>query len=450
MSELDRFGLALSTTSGEAAAAYREGIDLMLSAWPGADAAFEQAIKFDPDCAMAHAARARVYFSGAEPAKAKAAIALARSLVSRRGTDREKNHIETLALGMEGHAAQSLKSALSHLELWPRDAVIMSLPLGAFGLFAFSGMADHDQARVALCDRYAQHYGDDWWFQSYRGWSHTENGNVVLGRELTQRSLAMRRANANAAHALTHAMFEDGSTAEADAFITGWLPDYDRRGILFGHIYWHQALAALEHGDAERALTIYIDQLRPAVSAAVPLNAMTDCASLLWRMRLSGVDVPPHLWTDIAEYGEAAFPHTGVTFADVHMAFIAAATGNRDRLESRIAALEQRLKDGKLAAGPVVVAICRATRAFADADYAGCIEILGPAAGDVVRIGGSHAQREIIDDMLVVASIKSGDTRRALAMLDARLHHAGSVRDHAWRAEALLRGDASRLEAMRP
>jgi hypothetical protein len=37
-------------------------------------------------------------------------------------------------------------------------------------------MADHDQARVDLCERYKRHYGDDWWFQTFHGWSHTENG----------------------------------------------------------------------------------------------------------------------------------------------------------------------------------------------------------------------------------------------------------------------------------
>jgi hypothetical protein len=56
----DRYGLALSTSS-EAAAAYRDGIDLMLSAWPGAEEAFDAAIAADSDFALAHAARARLH-----------------------------------------------------------------------------------------------------------------------------------------------------------------------------------------------------------------------------------------------------------------------------------------------------------------------------------------------------------------------------------------------------
>ena len=40
----DRYGLTLSTTSSEAAAAYREAVDLLLAAWTGAAEAFERAI----------------------------------------------------------------------------------------------------------------------------------------------------------------------------------------------------------------------------------------------------------------------------------------------------------------------------------------------------------------------------------------------------------------------
>ena len=57
----DRYGLPLSTGSSDAAEAYRDGIDRMLSAWTGAAEAFERAIAADPDFALAHIARARIH-----------------------------------------------------------------------------------------------------------------------------------------------------------------------------------------------------------------------------------------------------------------------------------------------------------------------------------------------------------------------------------------------------
>ena len=430
----DRYGLALSTSSEAAAAAYREGIDLMLAAWPGAEQTLDAAIAADPGFALAHAARARMHYFYAEGRAAKAKAATARELVASNGSDREKSHVEALALGMEGQPAKSLERALAHLDGWPRDAVIMSLPLGAFGLFAFSGMADHDQARVDLCERHAHHYADDWWFLTYLGWSHTENGNLARGRRTTERAFEKRRENAHAVHALAHAMFEDGSAADAEALIATWLPTYDRSGILHGHISWHEALLALEYGDPVRALAIYADRVQPGVSTAPAITAVSDAASLLWRCLVYGHPVPKQVWDDAAAHAERAFPTAGIAFADLHVGLAEAATGNRAGMDKRIGELEARLRAGKLAAGPVVPAICRAAHAFADGDYAGCVRILEPVAAEVVRVGGSHAQREVIEDTLLVALLKSGQMSTARTLLDGRLHRRPSPRDARWRA----------------
>jgi hypothetical protein len=338
---------------------------------------------------------------------------------------------------VEGQIPAALAAALAHLETAPRDALVMSLPLGAFGLFAFSGMAGHDQARVDLCERHAHHYGDDWWFLTYHGWSLTENGELARGRAMTERAFGLRRANANAVHSLLHAMFEDGSLTEADALVTEWIPGYDRSGILHGHISWHQALGALEQSDAAKALAIYADVLKPAVTSAPPINVISDGASLLWRLSAYGHDVPRELWTEADAFAQRAFPKSSIPFADVHMALFAAATHNSAALEQRLGVIEQRLSEGKLAAGPVVPKICRAMHAFADTDYQGCIRHLAPVLDDVVRIGGSHAQREIIEDTFIVALMRGGELARARAMLDQRLHRRPSPRDARWMAAAV-------------
>lgn len=434
MPESDRYGLPISTTSAAAASHYREGIDLLLAAWPGAAEAFDQALRLDPEFALAHIARGRLHFTYAQPQAAREKAALARTLVAKHGTDREKSHVDVIALAIEGQPARALERAVAHLESWPRDALVLSLPLGAFGLYAFSGMANHDQARVDLCERHARHYGEDWWFLTYLGWSHTENGSAGAGRLLTQRGLDLRRENANAAHALAHAMYEDGSIDDAESFIDGWLPDYERTGLLHGHIAWHQALLALEKDDPKRALEIYVRHVAPDVTAAAPLNALTDETSLLWRVGVCGHDVDAALWQEATENALRLFPAAGVAFADVHVAAAAAATGNRVALETRIAELEKRHTDGKLLQGPVMLAICNAFRAFAEGDYAACARILDPSAHEVVRIGGSHAQRDMVEDTLLVALIKSGATERARTLLDSRLHRRLSLRDRRWLA----------------
>ena len=134
----DRYGLPVTTASETAAAAYREGLDRILSAWVGAGELLEQAITEDPSFALAYIARARVHQIYAEAADARAKAAHARSLAANL-TKRERQHIEIIASAIEGQSAAALQGAEQHLEEFPRDALVFSLLLGAFGLYAFSG-----------------------------------------------------------------------------------------------------------------------------------------------------------------------------------------------------------------------------------------------------------------------------------------------------------------------
>ncbi|WP_028219386.1 tetratricopeptide repeat protein [Paraburkholderia oxyphila] len=433
MARNDRYGLPLSTHSDIAAERYQSGVDLLLSLWPGAEQSLEEAISADPDFALPLAARARLHAIRAEVTEARAKIAQALEIVRRHGTERERSHVEILSLAINGQSPKALSGALAHTDRWPRDIVILSMPLGAFGLFAFSGMAGHNQARVDLCERHARHFSDDdWWFLTYRGWAHGENGNIQLGRSLTQRALELRRHNVNAAHAVAHVLYEAGANDEAEAIIDGWLPEYNRSGVLHDHIAWHAALIALERGDTRRALSIYAENVAPLVTTAVPVNVVSDTSSFLWRLQAYGHDVPAGMWDEVARYASDYFQQAGFPFADFHMAVIAAATGDKAALERRTNALDDLIEADKLPAGAVVPALCQAALAFAEEDYARCARILEPVASEVVRIGGSGAQREVAEDTLLVAYMRSGDAAKARALLDKRLHRRPSPRDTRW------------------
>lgn len=204
-------------------------------------------------------------------------------------------------------------------------------------------------------------------------------------------------------------------------------------GFVAMDIAWHGALVALEQGDSQGALDLYQRFVAPAASTAGPLNRVSDNASFLWRLGLYGHEVPAELWQATAASAEGLFQQPGLAFADVHMALIAAATGDRLAVEARMAGLESRPRDGALPAGPVVPLLCRALLAFAEEDYPGCARLLEPLRGDVARIGGSGAQREVIEDTLLVALMRAGEHAKALALLDERLHRRPSRRDEQWR-----------------
>src|SRR5438128_6983282 len=85
----DRYDLPLTTASDRAAAHYRDGVDCMLSAWHGAEDAFDRAIGEDNGFALAYVARARLHQLNMQGTEARAMAAQARQL-SAKATPRER------------------------------------------------------------------------------------------------------------------------------------------------------------------------------------------------------------------------------------------------------------------------------------------------------------------------------------------------------------------------
>src|SRR4030095_6156851 len=132
--DVDRYGLALATSSPKAAEAYRAGVDLLLSAYPGAESCFQEAINNDPGFALAHAALARHLQIYARTPEAKNALAVARQRVAG-ASARERAHVHILGLAIDGQAAKALEALLEHLAAHPRDALAFSLALGGVRLY---------------------------------------------------------------------------------------------------------------------------------------------------------------------------------------------------------------------------------------------------------------------------------------------------------------------------
>src|SRR5437879_10173673 len=99
-----------------------------------------------------------------------------------------------------------------------------------------------------------------------------------------------------------------------------------------------------------------------------------------------------------------------------------------DALDTRLAQLEARDADGKLMPGRAAIYLCRGIRAIAAGDDDGAVRLLEPAISELTRIGGSHAQRELWEDTLIVAYLRAGQgdkaARRISARLDRRLRRA--------------------------
>ena len=411
MTQTDHYGNPLTTSLDAARAAYDQGLHLFLGGEYGAVGAFEAAVAADPGFALGHAGLARARMMGGDMPGAKAAIAQAQSLGG--GTDREQSHIGAFALLLSGKPREARAAVEAHVRDHPRDALIAQACTNIFGLIGFSGCTGREAALLAYTASLLPHYGDDWWMMSMHALSLCEVGQVDASLALMERSLTLNPRNGNGAHFKAHALYEIGETAQGRAYLDGWLPDYDTRSVLHGHITWHAALWALHAGD-EAAMWRWIDSgIAPGASNSLPINVLTDGAAILYRAEMAGITVDPARWQHMSAYAAQHFAAPGQSFADMHAALAHAMAGDGDRLDA-IAQAQTGF------AADLVRPVAQTWGLIARGDWQGALQALTPVMAGTDRIGGSLAQRDLLELTWANILMKLGKTDEAQRALSTR------------------------------
>ena len=410
--QTDRYGNALSTSSATARDHYVDGVDRFLAAMPGVEEAFEAAVAVDEGFALAHAALARSRQIAGIGGDAKTPIKRAKDLAAG-ASARERDHVEVFDLMIAGQGPAAYKAVRAHLTEHPRDALITQTCVGVFGMIGFSGQPGRESEQLAFTAGLAPHYGEDWWFLCQHAFSQVEAGQTVPATETIERSLALNPNNANAAHIRAHVHYEAGETEAGYRYIDGWRADYGKRGQLHCHISWHVALWALERGDEATMWKVLDADVAQGGAWGPPLNILTDTAALLYRAELAGVDVPAARWQAVSDYAARMFPNPGIAFADTHAALAHAMADNTEALRKIIA-------DAKGPAGDVVRLLAEGFAAIGAGRWAEATGHLVKTMADHQRIGGSRAQRDLIEYALLGTLLKQGRADEARLLLATR------------------------------
>ena len=414
----DGYDQPISTASSAARDAYVEGCLAKLTAQPGAIAALDRTIAADPSFALAHAARAHALLERGDAPAAREAMATASSLTAGL-SPREASHVAYFGLLVAGDSEGALAALPAHLDAWPRDVVVLATTAFTNGLIGSSGRAGQKRRLLALLDKLAPHYGDDWWFTAHHGMALSENGERAVARPKIDRSLAQNPKNPWAAHARAHLCYEEGDFDTGRAFLRSWLPTYARDGALYSHLSWHQALGELEAGDTEAALLLFREAFAPDVHSGPPRGKVNDGVAFLWRWELAGHPRDSAAWRVMRDIASAAFPRAGAAFSDMHIA-VAEAVAGEDAALARAEQAEELARQGRYPSGPLVPAVARGVAAFERRDFLAAISALEPIVDELERLGGSRAQLDLIEFTLLKAYLGAGHREDAQRMLSAR------------------------------
>ena len=410
------------TTSPEAESAYREGVDALLQLRQGGLQHFATAITLDPTFAMAHAALALMGHEWCAPVDAASRIQAA-TLHAGRASDQERSHVQAVASHLNGDR----RAIVRHLEHHPDDAVLLSV---AVPTIAFAGVTEVPEDAWQIVESCTRALSGTWFHDGLLAFVRQEQGRFDEAMHLANLSMAAEPSSGHAAHARAHVHYETGDHAAGRDWLDTWMAGDGRETDNLAHYAWHAALHELSDGDLTAVEARYRAQLSPAQVSGC--RSLVDTGSLLWRWSLTpgAKDVPTV--QDGTDVPHETLLRPSTPFVGLHAAIALAAEDDASGLRSLACWAEAHENPIHRA---VVAPLANALHLLVLDQPSKCADELIRINPQVWRVGGSDAQREVVEETLVTALLRASRYDEARALIDNRLDRRHCRRDQ-WLREA--------------
>jgi tetratricopeptide (TPR) repeat protein len=370
----------------------------------------KSALSHDPSFALGAVAIAALYMIGGcrgDHPEVTRALRAAEAAIGP-ASKRERRHLAAAKAWAEGATSQAILGWERILADHPTDALALRLAEDAC-FFLGRSAAIRDCA-----ERVLPAWDQDNPLRSFilglYAFGLEETGDLKRAEDFGREALALEPRDAWATHALAHVMESANRPEEGVAFLKSTRADWAQAHFMAHHNGWHLALFLIGQGRFDEVLADYDRFTAPKLADDATLDRV-DAASLLWRLELANVDVGDR-WAKVAGRWMAHVDDHVLAFNDLHCAFAAARSPDPDHLIRLTRSLDdyERLGSGdnRQVTAEVGRRLIEAMFAFARGDFARAVDDILPVRAEAVRIGGSHAQRDIVNLTLIAAAERSG------------------------------------------
>lgn len=381
----------------------------------------------DPDMPMAWLTKgAFLMMFATEQMRAGAERAVAKVQALTGLTPREEAHLDALSTWIAGDMERACRVWEAILIDHPRDVMAFKLSqLNRFYLGVGRDMRDVAARLWYAWDEAVPGYG---YIAGCYAFSLEEAGDYARAEPIGRHAVELQPDDIWAAHAVGHILEMQGRSAEGLAYLDGLVSNWGAIHNFVHHAHWHRALFALDMGDADRALEIFDrDVWTDRVEDYLDLS---NGAALLWRLLEAGVDVGAR-WQDVGRLAADKSDDNGLVFADCHIALaLANAAGDDAQRQAALGAFITATGDRSQGSGTqaqvmatVGHSLCEAVAADAHGDSDRVVALLSSVRHGLYRIGGSHAQRDLFERMLLSNALKSARIPLARALLSERMEN---------------------------
>jgi tetratricopeptide (TPR) repeat protein len=416
----DAQGHPLSGATTESGATYNQAVSAFNLVHGDAVGLFEEAQRAAPDFAMAHLGEAWVFTVANDPGLRTRAAALVETARSLKLNERERAHLAALSHLVHGARAAAVAVLDRHLMRYPFDLVAhqgAALTDGFLGRFHW--VRDRSARALPFWAKAQPGYGS---LLAFHGFGSEEAGDYARAEDESREAAELEPLSFWPHHTVAHVMEMTGRPEDGLGWMAAREPQWSGPGhVNQVHIWWHKALFHLELGQYDAALALYDGPIRDT-QRPVALS-LTNATALLWRLDTLGCDIGDR-WREQAELWQGHADGRCLVFADIHAAMAELRSGEASSVERRLAAMRETAANGVEAAGlyrTVGIPIVEGLAAFHRGAWAAAVELLLPVRFDLWQIGGSFAQRDVVNWTLTEAAVRAGQRDVALSLAYERL-----------------------------
>jgi len=426
----DQHGLAVSTSSMEAASSFDRTILAYLKYRADTPQHLASTLTADPEFGLAHCLAgylAMLSYKLANVPVAAEAARTARATMSKANA-RERAHVEALDAWIAGDIDRTLS-------IW--DGIVTEHPMDvlAFRLAHFNNFwLGRREAMLASAEQVFSKWSRDMpgygTILSCRCFANEECGSYAAAEPCGWAALEIDPADYWGIHAVAHVMEMQGRHSEGIDLLEKHERYFDGGNNMIHHIWWHRAMFHLEQREFEAVLDIYDRRFR---NLASPLTQtlpdlyidVQNAASMLFRLERQGIDVGPR-WIEIADKAEQRIGNCLSAFTQPHWMMALIATQRDDVAHRMLDAMRVfGLGHGAVAqiVGTIALPMSEAVLAHGRGEYARAVDLMKPILDELYRLGGSHAQQDVLQQLFLDSAVKANrgdDARQMLARVTAQ------------------------------
>lgn len=330
--------------------------------------------------------------------------------------DREKLWLAALEAEAADDMARVVKAFDALAEQFPRD--IFAAKMGQKHYFYVGDM----EAMLRLSDLTIEANRDVSYALGMRAFALEQCRRLDEAEAAGRQAVALNRDDPWAHHAVAHVLETQGRLDDGVTWMSDLTDSWERcNSFMYTHNWWHLALFHIDRDETALALDL-LDRRVWGVWKEFSQDQV-NAVSLLARLELRGIDVGAR-WQDVASYLKPRIEEHVSPFLDLHYLYGLARAGERSAVTEMLASLEAHAEQADAFTRRIwvkaAVPAAHGLAAHARGDWSGAVAGLAEALPHLQGIGGSHAQRDLFEQIYLDALIRAEWNDKALALLRQR------------------------------